>query len=154
MGNALIEADGSARLKYRIDLPEGRYRIEAKFMGHSSHGPGSATGTLTVTARSATLSYTGETTVAPQAGLSLGARLHTDLSNLPAVAMVSFTVKNKPDGTLVATFEAPLKSDGTAARTIEALPPGEYEVTVQVVPDGYFKVNPVTATVTVSAESP
>jgi len=148
VGSAPVLADGSARLQYKVDLPAGQYRIEASFRGHLSHRPATATGTLTVAARTATVTYTGDTLVS-RSNPVLRAKLNVDPGSVSTGSQISFTVRNKATGLIVGRVNVPLMGDGTASRTISPLPAGEYTITVGVVPDGYFNESFATGTLTV-----
>jgi len=151
VGIGPIGPDGSARLDYKADLPAGTYTITAEFRGNTTHGPASGTGTLTVTARGATLTYTGDL-AAPAGPLNLGA-LVTDPAggyDITKAGSVRFTVTDKVTGTQVGTYEVSINADGTAHFVTEALPAGTYEVTIALTDERFYTAPSASVEVTIA----
>ncbi|MDF2630134.1 MAG: conserved repeat domain protein, partial [Symbiobacteriaceae bacterium] len=150
VGTALIGPDGVAHLNYRADLPAGSYTIRAEFKGNTAHGPASGTGTLTVTARGATLTFTGAPTAVP-GPLNLQALVTDPLGgyDITRAGGVRYTVTDKVTGTLMGTYEASIAADGTAGLATEALPAGTYEVTMTLTDNRYYAAPAAVAQVTV-----
>ncbi|HLN64146.1 MAG TPA: tandem-95 repeat protein, partial [Symbiobacteriaceae bacterium] len=152
VGEAPIDADGEAHLPFRVDLPAGQYKIEAKFKDQTENGPAGGTGTLTVQPRVATLTYGGD--VSSQTGTVALRVTVADLLggyDITRAGQVRFAV-TPPEGEAM-TFEVPVSSDGTAAYELTGLAPGTYQVVVSLPDQRYYWATPVTVTVVVGPES-
>jgi hypothetical protein len=155
VGTALIQEDGKANLQYKADLPAGKYVIDAVFRGHAKNAPMSGQGVLTVNARPAALSYSGDLT-STGSGLTLKATIADQAGeavDLTKAGTVRFALTDG-QGAAAGSYDAAVAADGTATQSVVDLKPGTYTVTVSLPNQGYFTASPITVTITVPAPAP
>jgi len=143
---------------HSVTLPAGDYFLEAFFSGiiplpggaltfeDERYHPSTTGGSLGIAPEDATLVYTGDTLVLPDAPVQLAAEVTQADDDMPgdlALAVVQFDIKDG-SGVLVTSLTAPVSASGTSSTVFElGVAPGTYTVEIKVV-GGFFTSPTVT----------
>lgn len=135
-GPVLTDASGMAVISgFYVDLPAGSYAIRASFAGTGELAPVTAQGQLTVSARPATLAYTGSLNAADSPFL-LRAKASSDGGDISRAGPVTFHFTQPVSGQ-VSDVTADVDSTGTAL-TYRQPPLYRQNLTVTIAP-GYYQ---------------
>ena len=142
-GTAPTCADGTVGYWYTITVGEGTHTVQASFAGDAEYAAAtSAVQTLTVTPETATLTYTGDTTVPAYGVLHLSAAVTQEPDgsdgDIANAGQVRFVVTRVRDGYVAATVDATVDGTGVAAGTVADLPALPYLLNVTLLPNDYF----------------